>query len=114
MTWHDESWKDSYDAWKLESPYDDCEDECDHEDCDADILTGRAICNRCGHSWWQTEAEIAAEIDRIRAYDEWEHEQRTLRYRIKEWFSGMLFRVRYRWATRHWKRLVDDSDDTPF
>lgn len=68
MTWHDESWKDSYDAWKLASPYDDYEeDECQHDDYEADILIGRATCNCCGHWWWQTREEIDAEIERIRA-----------------------------------------------
>lgn len=112
MAWDDESWKDSYDAWKLASPDDGWEEVCEHEDYDADILTGTATCYRCGYRWSQTEAEIAAEIERIRAYDELEREQRTLRYRLKEWLTELLWQLRYHWATRHQKKIVDD--DIPF
>ena len=32
--------------------------ECDHDDYDIDILTGRASCNMCDYRWWATEAQI--------------------------------------------------------
>lgn len=54
----DNSWRDSYDDWKLESPCDDGpEDECDHEEFELDILTGRASCGRCDHVWNASDAE---------------------------------------------------------
>lgn len=46
------------------------EDDCDHEDYEADILTGSARCCRCGHSWWQTKEEIEAERLREQVYAE--------------------------------------------
>lgn len=64
----------------------DCEDcwsdddgpDCDHEDYEADILTGLATCGKCNHRWMQTPAEIerervhAAEYDKMCA--EWDRE----------------------------------------
>lgn len=41
--------------------WDEPDTDCWHEDYDADILTGRATCNMCGHSWWQTSEEIERE-----------------------------------------------------
>ena len=55
----------NYDTWKSKPDYgDEPEDECDHEDYEVDILTGRATCNMCGHSWWQSPEEIEAECRR--------------------------------------------------
>jgi hypothetical protein len=44
-------------------------DYCDHEDYEADILTGRATCPECRHSWHLTADEIANEQRRQREYD---------------------------------------------
>lgn len=41
--------------------YDD--DFCDHEDYDADILTGRAHCYRCGEAWWMTDDQLRRHIE---------------------------------------------------
>lgn len=43
---------------------DDYEDDwtCDHEGHDVDILTGRAHCFRCGHSWFLTSEELEYEL----------------------------------------------------
>jgi hypothetical protein len=70
--------------------YDDFDDDpdpdfCDHEDYEPDIINGRAMCHQCGHTWWMTEAEIDAEIARIRAYDEWQREQERPWNRFKGW-----------------------------
>jgi len=55
---------------------DDGYEHCDHEDYDADILTGFATCGLCGHKWMQTEAEIQRERAAQQAWDrqceEWE------------------------------------------
>lgn len=82
MSWADDRWRGSYDAWKLASPDDEYgddtapEDECEHEDYDHDILTGIATCNMCEHRWHMTEAEIKRDQELAGAYDqqcrEWE------------------------------------------
>lgn len=45
----DDSWRDTYDEWKLACPYDDeqPEDTCDHEEYEVD-WEGRAECHYCG------------------------------------------------------------------
>lgn len=101
MSWNDDRWKDSYDAWKLASPddyYDDDPDEelCDHDDYDADF-NGRATCYRCGHSWYLTAEQIAAEHERQAAYDE--HCQKQAR---RERWRALT--APFRWA---WYRVLD-------
>ncbi len=68
MSWNDDSWKDSYDEWKLRSPYDDGP-ECDHEEYDIDILDGRCRCS-CGHSWYASNEEINAQLELQADYQE--------------------------------------------
>ena len=105
MSWNDDSWRDGYDAWKLASPYDD-DDPCDHQEYEADVLTGRAICNMCGHAWWLTTEELNAEHRRIAEYGEWAADQ----YRRERW----------EWLARWWDwlkprwRKSPTSDDLPF
>ncbi len=57
----------------------DDEDNCAHEEYEADILTGRAVCVMCGHAWYQTLEEIAREHEHEIAYakhcEEWDREQ---------------------------------------
>lgn len=61
MAWNDDNWKDGYDTWKLASPDDEVpEDECLHEEYDAD-WEGRATCCQCYHSWYLTSEQIAAD-----------------------------------------------------
>jgi hypothetical protein len=71
-----------YDEWKLRSPYDDePEEECFHEDYEADI-NGRASCCRCDHVWYLTDEEILAERAHQAAYDEMcRREERRERWR---------------------------------
>lgn len=122
MPWYDDSWKDGYDAWKLMSPdqergYYDGEpgEECDHDDYEADILTGRATCNMCGHSWYQTQDEIEREIAHIREYDEWQREERR-----REFWRWLTYPIRwpiYRAMNRLWPRqslAVLSDDEIPF
>lgn len=62
------------DDWD-EDDFDDF-DICDHEDYDADILTGYATCARCGEKWIQTAEELKREREAQAAWDrqceEWE------------------------------------------
>lgn len=110
MSVSDESWKDSYDEWKLASPYDDdLEGECQHDEYDTDILSGRATCWNCGASWWQSEDEIQAEIDRQREYDEWCAAQQRLCNRFKEWLGSWLHSL---WRRR--RRSSETDDEIPF
>ena len=65
--------------WDANDPYpDDDEEFCDHDDYEADILTGVATCVCCGYRWDQTAEEIERERQAQIAYDkqceEWERE----------------------------------------
>lgn len=101
----------SYDDWKLRSPddeypYHDDDDDygyefgeeyddepepdyenCIHEDYEADILTGEAMCHRCGHRWIQTAEEIAAEVRRQADY----YEAMERYEREREWRERWLW-----------------------
>lgn len=115
----DDSWKDSYDAWKLASPDDDYEDEdpCDHDDYEIDILDGRCRC-MCGHSWYASNEQVEAEIERQAAYDEYlERENR------RQWWRDLFAPITdpinsLRWKLRRvgwrWKRVSAIDDDIPF
>lgn len=61
MTKLHEEW-DHYDDY--DEPY-----PCDHIDYEADILTGIATCDMCGHRWMQTDQQRAAERKAQAAYD---------------------------------------------
>jgi len=57
-------WRDSYDEWKLRSPYDDePEEECWHENYRA-RLQGLATCDRCGKCWEASAEEVASRAQR--------------------------------------------------
>ena len=45
------------------------DEHCDHEDYDADILTGLASCGRCGARWVQTKEEIERQLRAQADYD---------------------------------------------
>ena len=116
----------TYDQWKTRDPndrayYDDYEEyepdfeRCDHDDYDADILTGRATCYRCGHSWYQTTEEINAAIERQREYSEWEERENR-----REFWRKLTLPVRwpiFRLLERVWPRKslsVLTDDEIPF
>ncbi len=112
----DDGWKDNYDQWKLASPYDDEpeDDPCDHDDYEADILSGRAMCNRCGHAWWQTTEELETELRRQAEYGEWvaEQERREKWLRLTapfRWLGHKLLPLSPRTAIRSL-----DTDEIPF
>lgn len=118
MPWDDDSWKDSYDSWKLASPDDEYEDEpCAHEDYDIDILEGRARCNRCSESWHCSEEEVLRQIDHEAAYFAWEEKENR-----RQWWSDLLYSFRHPLQAIHWQmqkrgwfrpRVMTD-DDIPF
>lgn len=47
---------DPYDGFDPFDEY-DIEDECEHDEYEMDILTGRASCAMCNHVWQASEAE---------------------------------------------------------
>ena len=106
--WEDEGWKDTYDSWKLASPDDDYEDECEHPFFEVDY-EGRAHCDQCQASWWSTADEIKAQADHEAAYGQWVADQERWSFRFKEWLRHWLWSFRYRRATRHWSKLTDDE-----
>jgi hypothetical protein len=108
MAWYDDSWRDGYDAWKLASPDDDYDDEpreddCDHEDYEADIVTGRAMCHRCGHQWWQTPEEVRRETEHQANYQRLE-----ARWKRWQWWRDLKDRV---WSLVPRRRHVHGPDD---
>ncbi len=110
----------TYDQWKCTDPndrgyYDDDAPECDHEEYEADILTGRAECCMCGHSWYQTNEEIEREIElQARYQDDMEREER------RQWWRDRTYPVRmflHRVLMRIWPRKslsVLHDDEIPF
>ena len=102
MAWHDDSWKDGYDSWKLASPE---EEMCEHEDFSVDILTGRAECDRCPHSWYAGEDEIKRQIQHEADY--YEHMEREER---RQWWRDLWSSIKSIIPRR--KHIVDD--DIPF
>ncbi len=96
----------NYDQWKTMAPEDDLpEEECFHEEYEAD-WEGRASCDRCGHSWWMTSEQIAADRAHSDSYDAYVRSEMRKEW-IASWFRPLAF-----W--RRWRkpRLIDD--EVPF
>lgn len=93
-----------YDAWKTRED-DDYEDECWHEDYEADI-NGRATCCRCSHAWWMTDDEIRYERERHVAYD-----RMMRRAERREWIDGWVRKLAF-W--RRWRKPEPIDDEIPF
>jgi hypothetical protein len=114
MSWNDDSWRDSYDSWKLASPDDDYPD-CDHDRADLDILDGRWRCT-CGEAWNATEEEIRAEIDREIEYAVYEARENRRQWR-RDFFAQITLPIRwpiFRLLEKIWPRksvsvLLDDE-----
>jgi hypothetical protein len=73
-------WSDQDDDYDFDGDY---KDECDHEESEMDVCTGRVECQICGHRWWATKEEIDAELDRMAAYSEWDRQQNSRWFRFK-------------------------------
>ncbi len=117
MTWNDDSWRDSYDEWKLRSPYDDYDEdpECDHENYEIDVCTGRASCDQCSHYWYLSSEDIDAECERQARYqDDMDREERRRWWRDRTYPVRMFF---FRILERVWPRKahkVLDDEEIPF
>lgn len=97
----------SYDTWKTRD--DELPEEiCIHEEYEAN-WDGRATCDRCGHAWWLSAEEIAADRANSDAYDAYcRREERRERWRqVREWFRSFLPR-------RRRPRPADIDDEIPF
>jgi hypothetical protein len=110
---HD-AWRDSYDSWKLKSPYDDCDDgpECIHEEFDEDS-EGRRVCAFCEHRWYPSAEEIQSEAEREREYAKWERQQQRKKF-WHRWLRNPFYRLfEMLWPRRKtcWPLL---DDEVPF
>ena len=113
----DDRWRDSYDEWKLRSPYDDCPDEpeCDHEEYEVD-WEGRATCNHCREHWWLTSEQLQAYDEaQASAAEEYDREMRryhSLFWRAVDWVNRVVYRLRLRFT--EWRNAEPANDDIPF
>lgn len=103
-----DAWRDSYDAWKLASPYDEYEPDCDHMDYEVD-WEGRATCD-CGATWWLTAEEydrhLEVETKWAANYDRMQRREHGLFWRALRWLRSLIPR------RRTFAANVDD--DIPF
>jgi len=113
MAWTDDSWKDSYDDWKLASPDDDGP-ECDHEDYEIDTLDWECRCI-CGHHWPASEDQVNAEIEFLANSDvNIERENR------RQWWRDLFQPIRnlahrfYEWRVGRNFEISKSDDDIPF
>ena len=118
MPWNDDSWRDSYDSWKLRSPdeeYGYDEEPCDHEDYDINIISGEWSCDRCNEHRPATNDEIQRMYRHLADYAE--HEARESR---RQWWRDRTYPVRmflHRVLLRIWPRKacsVLTDDEIPF
>lgn len=107
----------TYDQWKCtdpNEPYND-EPECDHDDYEYDILTGRAECSMCSHSWYLSDREMNHQARLQAEYQKiMDHENR------RQWWRDRTYPVRmfiFRSLERIWPRKaikVLHDDEIPF
>ena len=119
MTWDNQSWRDSYDDWKLRSPDDEYgyyDDTPDHDCADTfSIVNDTAICDCCGESWWPSAEEKAAWVERCAEQDAWLRRQRR-----REFWRKLTWPIRwpiFRLLEKVWPRKslsVLTDDEIPF
>jgi hypothetical protein len=105
--------------WDDDPYYDedyDPERDCDHEQYEIDVCTGRAHCDYCPHSWYLTSEEIDAELDRqARYYEDIERMERRQWWRGKTYpFRMFIFRILDRVWPRKACSVLHDDDEIPF
>lgn len=118
----------TYDQWKTTDPrdyYEDEEDEynperdCEHENYEIDVCTGRAECDQCSKSWYLSAEEIDAELDRQANYHE-DCEREERRQRRLVFWRKLTLPIRwpiFRMLERIWPRkslVVLTDDEIPF
>ena len=109
---------DDEDRWHYDP---DVPDDCDHTEYEIDTIMGRAECH-CGHTWWLSDAEVSAELQRQADYWEWCEEQERPWNRFKEWARNrlrglkirLLYGVKIRWPRRRPPASLDLTDEIPF
>lgn len=105
-------WRDSYDEWKLRSPYDDGPDEeCLHEEADID-WEWRAHCAACGAVWIASKIEIEHQREQQAEYDTWCRQQERREYlRRLTWpIRWPIFRLLERiWPRKSVAVLLDEE-----
>jgi hypothetical protein len=77
-------------------PYWD-DDPCEHDEYEVDIVSGRCECSRCPETWSATGVQIEHEIERQRAY--YEYEERENR---RQWWRDLVSPI-----FRPWRALKD-------
>lgn len=114
----DDSWRDTYDEWKLACPYDDeqPEDTCDHEEYEVD-WEGRAECHYCGANWWLTPEQLdryqEAEARWMAEYDRQCLRERSRFWRTVDWLGVLYQRIRHQFRRKP-SPPVEIDDDLPF
>jgi hypothetical protein len=95
--------------------WEDPRDHCEHDQYEIDILTGRAECDMCSHSWRVTDAQMRREIElQSKYYDDMERMER------RQWWRDRTYPVRmflHRLLAKVWPRKslsVLHDDEIPF
>jgi hypothetical protein len=112
----DDSWRDSYDDWKLASPYDEYDQEpCDHEAYEINIVDGRCWCHKCNEVWHASKDEISLQIQHEAEYHEWErtHHRREFWRKLSYPIRWPIFRLLERIWPQKATRVLDDGE-VPF
>jgi hypothetical protein len=81
------------------------DEECFHEEYESN-WEGYATCDRCGHGWWLSAAELEWERKASAAFEAYcRREERRERWRqVRDWFRSLLPR----------RRAASIDDDLPF
>lgn len=83
------------------------DEECFHEDSESD-WEGYATCDRCGHRWWLSSAELQHEREASAAFDAY-----CRREERREWIAGWVNWLAF-WRRWRRRRPVEIDDEVPF